>query len=445
MRLKKVWEFLTGRPDNFETDNRIFNTISIFTLILLSLFVTANIILEFYELVALSILIWVIQLVFYYFSRVHKIYKFSFILYAIVSYIAVGATFFYNSGSNGPAIFVLFLTFHLLIAFTPRKTHKYWVVSHILVTLTLLTIEYLKPETAPYMYKTAKERYLDLSITYVFILAFIYFATIYLRNMLSREKGLTEKRSREIEGYNKQILEQNQKLEVLNQEKNKMFSVISHDLRSPLDSIQSYLELLSTDTLDAEQKHMIEKELASLTKNTSDMLANLLSWSKSQMEGVEVRLSAIDLSDTLAATLETQKLIANKKGVGLNYDINCDAQIMADRDMLQLVVRNLVNNAVKFTPSGGVVMVSCNNTGNDCRLMIKDNGIGISKEQQKELFSLKSKSTYGTMNEKGVGLGLLLCKEFVELQNGRIWFISSEGIGTTFFISLPLAAEEAVG
>jgi signal transduction histidine kinase len=124
--------------------------------------------------------------------------------------------------------------------------------------------------------------------------------------------------------------------------------------------------------------------------------------------------------------------------VNLSYEIAEDTEAIVDKDMLQLVVRNLVNNAVKFTPSGGNISVVCHKTVADCRLMIKDNGMGISQEQQKELFSLKSKSTYGTSNEKGVGLGLLLCKEFIELQNGRIWFISSPGIGTTFFISLPL-------
>ena len=193
------------------------------------------------------------------------------------------------------------------------------------------------------------------------------------------------------------------------------------------------------EDIDAIQKQMVEAELLLLTKNTSDMLSNLLSWSKSQMDGVVVTFSIINISESLRNTLDVQKLIANKKGVNLEYEINEAVNITGDKDMLQLVVRNLVNNAVKFTPAGGYVKIQSNITGADCRLVIKDNGIGISAEQQKELFTLKSKPTYGTMNEKGVGLGLLLCKEFIELQNGRIWFISSPGLGTTFYISLPLA------
>lgn len=439
MQWKKVWELLTGKPSEFELDNRIFNSISVFTLCVLIIFLIANVIIGMKELIALASCLLIIQFGFYYLSRIYKIYKKSFFFYGLISYAALIIEFFYNSGTNGPSLFIFFLTFHLLIAFTPRKTHKVWVLLHLSFSVLLLTIEYLHPQLVPDTYTSRPERYLDLSISYVITLAFIYFATIYLRNMLSKEKNLTEKRSREIEGYNLQILQQNQNLERLNQEKDKLFSIVSHDLRSPLNTIQSYLEMLTGGDLGEDEKEMVEAELLALTKNTSDMLANMLSWSKSQMEGVTVRLAGINLADTLHTTLDVQKLIANKKGVVLNYDIATTVNINADRDMLQLVIRNLVNNAVKFTPAGGEVNVNVNTTGEDCRLVIKDNGIGISPEQQKELFTLKSKPTYGTMNEKGVGLGLLLCKEFIELQQGRIWFISSQGIGTTFYISLPLS------
>jgi two-component system, sensor histidine kinase and response regulator len=438
MQWKRVWELLTGNPSEFELDNRIFNSVSVFTLSVLIGFLISNIILGIKELAALSSCLLIIQSVFYFLSRFYKIYKKSFVIYGFISYLALLVAFFLNSGTYGPTLFIFFLTFHLLIAFTPRKSHKMWVLLHFIFASAMLAGEYLYPDAIPNTYRSRSERYIDLSISYLITLAFIYFATIYLRNMLSKEKMLAEKRSEEIEGYNMQILQQNQNLEKLNQEKDKLFSIVSHDLRSPLNTIQSYLEILTGGDIDDEEKQMIESELLALTKNTSDMLANMLSWSKSQMEGVSVRLTPVSLPDTLSTTLDVQKLIAHKKGVTLSYDMTAGGNVIADKDMLQLVIRNLVNNAVKFTPSGGEVSVNTTVTGNDCRLVIKDNGIGITAEQQKELFTLKSKSTYGTMNEKGVGLGLLLCKEFIELQEGHIWFISSPGIGTTFYISLPV-------
>ncbi len=443
MKWKKVWELLTGNPSEFELNNRVFNSISVFTLCVLTGFLTSNIILGINPLVALSVFLLIVQGIFYYLSRFYKIYKRSFLIYGFLSYAALGTAFYLNAGTNGPTLFIFFLTFHLLIAFTPRKSHKMWVLMHLAIVSTLLIVEYRHPEYIPNTYGGRFERYTDISVSYIITIAFIYFATIYLRNMLSKEKRLAEKRAREIEGYNLQILEQNQNLEKINQEKDKLFSIVSHDLRSPLNTIESYLEILTGTGISEEEKKLIEEELLALTKNTSDMLTNMLSWSKSQMEGVAVKLDTVNISDTLHATLDVQKLIANKKGVLLHYEIPRHLNVKADRDMLQLVVRNLVNNAVKFTPAGGNVNIQSNIKGSDCRLVIKDNGIGIAPEQQQELFTLKSKPTYGTMNEKGVGLGLLLCKEFIELQHGKIWFISSPGIGTTFYVSLPLSPAQS--
>jgi signal transduction histidine kinase len=138
------------------------------------------------------------------------------------------------------------------------------------------------------------------------------------------------------------------------------------------------------------------------------------------------------------------KMHALKKDITLNFRIPSQLIVVADVDMLQLVVRNLISNAVKFTPSGGLINVEARVVLDECKITISDNGIGIPEDKQKKIFSVKSEPSYGTNNEKGVGLGLVLCKEFIERQGGRIGFESNFRQGSSFFIFLQSHRQSAV-
>jgi len=169
------------------------------------------------------------------------------------------------------------------------------------------------------------------------------------------------------------------------------------------------------------------------------MLTNILSWTKAQMAGVSMNFIHFNMHKTLQNTIQVQMNIAKEKGIELSFQEKCDMNVFADPDMMQLVVRNLLNNAIKFTPGGGKIWISYEEKDELCTIIVRDNGIGIAKAKQQEVFTLKSQSTFGTNNEKGVGLGLVLAKNYMELQNGKIWFESEEGIGTTFFLNFPSA------
>ncbi|RYZ47727.1 MAG: HAMP domain-containing histidine kinase [Sphingobacteriales bacterium] len=187
------------------------------------------------------------------------------------------------------------------------------------------------------------------------------------------------------------------------------------------------------------EKTEITQSLLRETKNTQVMLFNLLSWTKSQMEGgMKVNLNALKLSEVIEACLKLQHSAALEKMITISNQTDPEVCVLADLDMLKLVVRNLLNNAIKFTRPGGEIKIISEIKDGQGRLIVQDNGIGISPEQQKELFSMESSSTYGTNNEKGVGLGLMLCKEFTELQGGSISFTSIIGEGTAFNLSFPL-------
>ncbi|MBO9572987.1 MAG: HAMP domain-containing histidine kinase, partial [Chitinophagaceae bacterium] len=149
-------------------------------------------------------------------------------------------------------------------------------------------------------------------------------------------------------------------------------------------------------------------------------------------------LTEANLFDTLMQTLEIGKTLAAKKAITLNYQIDAGTVVKADTDMLQLVVRNLIHNSIKFTPRGGVINIDTQLVNDKCRISVRDNGTGIPQDKADTLFLMTSGSTFGTNNEKGVGLGLPLCKEFMERQGGSIDFESTPGQGSHFFIFIPV-------
>lgn len=431
-KLTYFWERLVGEPAMFSLESRAFNSISIITLGLLTVLLPFNIILGLKMVSIIVAVLIVLQLFFFYLSRFRNIYGISMLAYVIVSYITLIATYYLNSGSHGPALLLFFLTFNLLVAFSPRKQHWIWALLHVLLPMILLTKEYLYPSWIQDSYKSAENRYIDILSSYVVTLVCTYLITNYLRRNYDREKHNAEDRANKIDT-------QNINLEQLNQKKDKLFSIIAHDLQSPLNSIITTLHLIAEYDLKEEEKKMLGDELLTLTKNTSNMLSNLLTWSKMQMDGRGMRLSSVHVYDVVERVLSIQQVMADKKSISIASEINPSVFVTADNNMLELIMRNLINNAIKFTPAGGAITISMQVKGDYCQLMVSDNGIGIDPSQKEEIFSLKSQSTYGTNNEKGIGLGLVLCMELLGLQNGKLWFESVLGQGTTFYATIPLA------
>lgn len=437
-KLADVWEKLVGDPASFSLENRAFNSISVVTMVLLAVLLPFNMWLGLTAVWVMVATLLALQVFFFYLSRYRRIYYASMLAYVVVSYITLIATFYLNSGSHGPALLLFFLTFNLLIAFSPRSKHWIWALLHLLLPVILLTKEYFDPSWIADSYKDASNRYIDIVSSYIVTLTCIYLITNYLRKNYEREKHNAEERANKIDT-------QNINLEQLNQKKDKLFSIIAHDLQSPLNSIITTLHLIAEYELEEEEKKMLGDELLTLTKNTSNLLTNLLTWSKLQMDGRGVRLSTENVYDAVERVLSIQRVMADKKSINIVSRVDPATYITADHNMLELVIRNLINNAIKFTPSGGKVSVDLQTNNDTCNLMVSDTGIGIDPSQRDEIFSLKTQSTFGTNNEKGIGLGLVLCKELLALQQGELWFESVPGKGTTFFASFPLSQVKSTG
>lgn len=380
----------------------------------------------------------------FYFSRFKRKSSLCIKAFAIICNLTFTINYFFNSGIFGPNLLLFCLAFLLVIAIIPKKEFKIWVPVNIILVLSILIIEYFNPSLIEYTYNGELSKVIDFAITYLVVVVITYFAISYIRKNYDYERSSVLDKSEAIAEQSSRILAQKEELELLNSQKDKLFSIVTHDIRMPLNSIQSYLELLTEVDIEEGERRVLKEKLLQITRDTSDMLTNVLSWSKTQMEGTNADLKPLNVFTELINGLSVERTISERKGVGFSINSPDGIIIMADQNMFQLVIRNLVNNAIKFTPKDGAVKISAVKRDNDCLITIQDNGLGMDEARQANLFKLKASSTFGTNNERGIGLGLLLCKEFTDLQNGEIWFESMAEQGSTFFLSFKLASEQVM-
>ncbi|MBC8051610.1 MAG: HAMP domain-containing histidine kinase [Sphingobacteriaceae bacterium] len=389
-----------------------------------------------WQLLAVTSLILIIHSVFYYLSRFAKKFTLAIVWYSIINNLLFCSTFFFSSGINGPTLLLYTLSFAIIILVVPRRQYIIWIPLNIIFVCSSLVLQYLKPDLFPYAYDNDNERYIHFFFTYLLVISFLYIGTSLLRRNYENERSMAIQRAEAIAVQNQKITEQNIELARLNAEKNRLFSIVAHDLRAPLDSLQGYLEIINDINLGKEEKHELEGKLIHATKNASEMIVNLLYWSKSQMEGIRADIKELNLSDTIKNTIEVQKIVSEKKHITVDYSIDAELKVCADANMLQLVLRNLIQNAIKFTPTGGCISVFVTREKHELTIFVKDSGVGIPREKQKYLFTANAKSTVGTGLERGIGLGLLLCKDFAERMDGKLVFESEVNEGSVFGIRL---------
>jgi signal transduction histidine kinase len=226
-------------------------------------------------------------------------------------------------------------------------------------------------------------------------------------------------------------------LERLNQVKDKFFSIISHDLRSPINALSGLLDLLDKGAVKPEELPNHVKELKNRFNHTRTLLNNLLDWTLLQMDKLNLQAAKIDLHKIVDENIQLLGSVQNKK-ITLVNAVPDKAIAFADSNTTNLVMRNLMTNAIKFTNDGGTVTISAEEQPTEWLISVKDNGIGIDADVLKILFDKTAPyTTRGTANEKGTGLGLILCKEFVEKNGGTIWVESKVGEGSQFSFTLP--------
>lgn len=290
----------------------------------------------------------------------------------------------------------------------------------------------------------------------IVICLFLLIGTLILRN--NRQRRLVneqlQEKNEEIETQNEELTQnreelarqselvnkQNKALTQANETKDKLFSIVSHDLRGPIASLKSLLGLVIKGAVTVEEFQMMAPKLNQNVGTIHETLENLLQWSQSQMSGLKFSPVVLQVKSLVTRKLNLFSEAATAKHISLVDETPAGIQVFGDENQIRLILRNLINNAIKFTPDGGQVTIATIQKNNQVEISVRDTGIGIPIDRVAELFKPYARvSTVGTHGEKGTGLGLLLCHEMALKNNGTLSVTSDVGRGTTFTLSLPVA------
>jgi len=266
---------------------------------------------------------------------------------------------------------------------------------------------------------------------------FIYRNLKYVRKTNQLLKGFNEEISRQ----KLAIESQNDQLQELNATKDKFFSIIAHDLKNPFNGILGLSEHIVTSWKEISYEETISmvKMIRDSSQSAFNLLENLLEWSKAQTGRIGFNPEQFILVDLLHEVKELMNHLLEQKNIVINFQMDPKLHVYADKNMIHTVMRNLISNSIKFTETDGKIEITAEMMDTEIRISVIDTGIGISKNAMNKLFKISEKViSLGTKNEKGTGLGLLLCKEFVARHGGRIWVESEIGSGSKFTFTLPL-------
>lgn len=251
------------------------------------------------------------------------------------------------------------------------------------------------------------------------------------------------KANRDKKRANQKLEARKQELEQLNEVKNKLFAIVSHDLRNILAGLKGMLYLIRENDLSAKELQTLSVHLKVSIQQNSNIMENILVWARQQMEGITTDIKPLRVKPLVDKLLDSYLFPARQKGVTLANKVFPDIEVLADDDMLELVLRNLLSNSLKFSGETDCITVSAISKEDHVLFSVEDTGIGIPEAQKKTIFQSSTQTQRGTNNERGSGLGLNLCKEFIEKQQGSIHFESEEGKGTTFYFTLPKANQQS--
>jgi signal transduction histidine kinase len=304
-----------------------------------------------------------------------------------------------------------------------------------------------------YRYQLESYNYQGYLVNHAISIIYIFYG-LYLvkRENSDYQLGMTlknyelRKKNFEIEDQKKEILDKAKLLEKrtselneLNKVKDKLFSIISHDLKSPMYALQNLFKSAKELNLPAREIKAMIPEVVNDLMYTTSLIENLLEWAKSQMQSDVILPQVLDISQLANEAVRQLHLQAEEKKISVKIKTDLPVLAWADKNMISLVIRNLLSNAIKFTPEHGRIVIETHESSSGAELYVQDTGTGISKETIKKINTNQSYSTNGTNNEKGTGLGLTLCREFLEKNQGHLIIETEPGSGSTFSFTLPLA------
>ncbi|WP_215223255.1 sensor histidine kinase [Echinicola shivajiensis] len=428
--IKRIWKKLTALSPGQGMEGRIFNSTALILVLYLFGMVIFNFLTGQKILSIILILTALVVILAYILARKSKNFKNGIRTLAVFSYPILVVNFYLNDGINGPSSYI-FLMIHLLIlTLSDRKEFWFWGAYNFIFFSSLYIIGSKFPELIPENYESVNIRITDHLLTYLACI-------IGMIAIISMLKWNYHKQKIKSDFRNKAFREANTSLEDSLEQKNKIIALISHDLKNPLISITNILQMIKEDELSEEETKTVQEDLLLMASNTQKMAESILEWAAIELKSSKPIFKTINFQERCQHTLDIYKSMAEQKGIFFTKSFSGPLEIKTDPDRLLLIIRNLLQNAIKFTPPKGEIHFSYENNGQFINIIIDDTGVGISEKKLKNIFSKNYISSLGTASEKGYGLGLYICKENAIKIGGQLDVKSEIGIGTTFFIKFP--------
>lgn len=419
-----------GNPQEFGVEQRIVHLIALlgalgvsFSLLLTAVFSPFQI--GFLYMLVLPLLLAGVFVL----SRLYRKILLAHVLIFLASVYGFFIALLYFGGLSSPAFYGYFVAFEVLLISSPNKLwHRFYLVFSL--ALGLFTFLFVAKDWAPL------ESRLVYTLLYSAFTFLIFWGTLMIIRGYQSLMAKSQDHNQELERKNKQVAAKIADVQELNAQKDRLFSIIGHDLRNPLNGIEGFLTVMEDDNLDRATQKKVQKQLLDLTRNSRTLLDNLLAWAK--REGQARDFKDLLLSDLSEEALKPLYPLAQEKNINIQDQTqNESLYLFGDPHMVVMILRNLVSNAIKFTAPGGWIKLRAYERNEQILIEVEDNGVGMDQRQQERLFTNRREVSLGTNKEKGVGLGLLLCADYSAGMGGRIEVRSQKDKGTCFSVTLP--------
>lgn len=440
--LKKILGRFLGNVENLTLEQKLLRLLIFLSFVFQAISTVLNYFAQQNDEINLFGIISTLTYLLIYFISLRNVnYYVLFYLMVICTLFSVFLAWKYFDGYDGSTNFIL-LILTILYSLLSKKYHSYIVIFLSLGLMTALSVyEYYNPE-AVMNYKDETAKFSDIYFTVLLAILSVFISIkIIFNRYLVREQDRIEKL--ELREKNKIITKQNEQLKELDMTKNKFFSIISHDLKSPISAIDGLLKMLDSELDDMPREELVY--LISVVRKSSNNLLllteNLLTWASLNTNKISFNPDKIHLGSLVEDNIRLVSQLSARKKISVITNIDEETSIFADKNMLSFVIRNLVSNAIKFSFRNSRIFVNSNTDRESVSIIVADTGIGMTKNQLEKLFRIDySSSSPGSEGESGSGLGLILCKEFIDRHSGTIQATSEPGKGSTFSFTIPVAS-----
>jgi signal transduction histidine kinase len=440
-------EIVFGNETTFDVQKRVFLLITHISIIIGIVGVIVDIVLNLGYFLTIVTAVTVLLIILFHINvrNSHLSLKYS-LAFFFLSIIVFSLLWFYNGGYNGNNIILIFVYFIVIVTILPKNFRLFALIIYALFIASLTFVNYHYPQLVV-PYQNDYQRYIDLMLGYFMylILVFSIQNTILKNYEADRQKISIQKE--QLSSLVSELNETNHKLqntiknvEELNISKDRFITILSHDLRSPFQGLLGISKILesSFNSIPDDEKQFYVSQINRTLEKLYAFLEQLLLWGRIQKNGLTLNYESCVVKELLAISISPLTASAAKKKISIELLCDDELTLTLDIERISIVLRNLISNAIKFSPVGSKIIISAYIENTDLLISVIDEGVGMTDEHLEKIFKIdKIISTIGTDGELGSGMGLILCNDILKKHNGKISVQSKEGKGSTFTISLP--------